>query len=383
MIERKRKRIIFIVNCLNVGGTERIVVDMCNNLNLQKYETTIISLSEPDANNSIFDVVPLKKEIKLLYYPYIFESDFSIRGYFKLISKSASHPSIHPVIHLIESLNPDIVHFHTSPRELIIGNHLKKGIKKVYTDHSLRLQTGVYGNVKTFLLARMFRKFYRNFHVITVSEAIRENLIRLNILNTRKKNLTLPNVIDTDFFKNTSSSKPSHLSVIYVARLVDGKGHEDLIKAWSLLNIPDKRLMLVGPDLLNGRLQRLATELNCKDTIDFTDAVSNPREWMQKANIAVFPSHKEGLPLSLLEKMSMELAVIASDIKELANIIHDGENGLLFKCGDPVSLSEKLKTLYDDKALRERLGISARTYVKKYHHMKNLQERLEIFYSEI
>jgi glycosyltransferase involved in cell wall biosynthesis len=382
--QQSKEHILFIINSLKVGGTEKIVIESCNNLDFTKFDVTIICLSEPDASNSILDVTPLAKEISIVYFSHHFDTDYSLFGYLKLFFNKSAYQQIKPIVDHIDSLKPQIVHFHTSPRELIIGNYLKYPVKKVFTDHTLRILPNQYGKIKTWLLITFFRRLYAKYNVIAVSAQIGKNLLELKIVHPKRKIIVVPNSIDTTFFDKSSAPSDEKLAVIYVSRISESKGHKDLIKAWSLLEtIPDKKLMIVGPDSLNGEIQRLAIESNCRDTIEFTGPVSNSKEWLLKANIAVFPSYKEGLPLSLLEKMSMQLPVIVYDIEELAAIIRDRQTGILCKTGDVIALSRHMLNLYKNKELREELGKNARAYVVQHHHSKNIQKEIEKFYSGI
>ncbi|HRG38056.1 MAG TPA: glycosyltransferase [Bacteroidia bacterium] len=381
MIQQKKEHIAFVINSLKVGGTEKIVVESCNNLDFTKYDVTIVCLSEHDASNSILDVTPLAKNINVVYFSYYFNADYSLLGYFKLFFNTSSHSTLKPVVDYLNTLKPQIVHFHTSPRELMIGTFLKYKVKKIFTDHTLRILPDQYGKIKTWLLILFFKRLYKHYDIITVSHQIKQNLIDLAIIHPKRKIIVVQNSIDTTFFDNPSPFVVEQLAVIYVSRIAEWKGHKDLIMAWSLLKaIPNKKLMIVGPDSLQGEMQRYASELNCSDSIEFTGTVSNSKEWLLKANIAVFPSYKEGLPLSLLEKMSMQLPVIVYDIEELASIIKDNQTGILCKTGDFHALAEKISQLYKNTELRKELGRNARSYVIQYHQAKNNQKEIEKFY---
>ena len=88
---------------------------------------------------------------------------------------------------------------------------------------------------------------------------------------------------------------------------------------------------------------------------------------LRKSAIGVFPSHQEGMPLALLEMMATGLPVVASNIPEIATIITDGYDGLLFEVGNVDDLAEKLQRVLSDETLRKKLGENARkTVLEKY-----------------
>jgi glycosyltransferase involved in cell wall biosynthesis len=71
-------------------------------------------------------------------------------------------------------------------------------------------------------------------------------------------------------------------------------------------------------------------------------------------------------PLKLFEYMAAGRAVVASRIGQIPEIVRDGETGLLTVPGDPVDLAAKIRCLYRDRHLRERLGCEARR--ESFHH---------------
>lgn len=372
-----KTKITYIINSLAIGGTEKVLIDNINSLDFNKYEVIIISLSLFDPNNNIFNVIQVNPNVRIFYFEFCSYHNYSIVGYFKLLFKSKQSFKVVDLINdVVHDFKPNIIHFHTSPRELVIRKFLNYRVKYVFTDHTLRNNNNEYGFIKSKALALIFRKLYSGFNVITVSEQIKNSLYENNVINKKRKILTILNCVNIDDFNNLNSNRiVDELNAIYVSRVENNKGHDDLIKAWALLkDISKKHLYIVGPDCLSGKMQDLAKKLDCWESITFTGPVLKPKEFLLKANIAVFPSYKEGLPLSLLEKMAMKLPVIVSDINELTTIITDGENGLTFKVGNSVDLSEKLRQLYLNPSLAAKLGENARKTVEvKYSSLKNSQ----------
>jgi glycosyltransferase involved in cell wall biosynthesis len=75
------------------------------------------------------------------------------------------------------------------------------------------------------------------------------------------------------------------------------------------------------------------------------------------AQIFCLPTaYPEGLPTVILEAGALRLPVIASPAGGIAEVIHDGETGLIVPAGNPVELSKALARLIHDQALREELG---------------------------
>jgi glycosyltransferase involved in cell wall biosynthesis len=79
-----------------------------------------------------------------------------------------------------------------------------------------------------------------------------------------------------------------------------------------------------------------------------------------RAHVAVLPSRREGLPLSLLEAAACGRALVATDVPGCRAIVVDGENGLLVPVDDPNALANAIQRLTDDPQLRERFALAAR-----------------------
>jgi glycosyltransferase involved in cell wall biosynthesis len=82
--------------------------------------------------------------------------------------------------------------------------------------------------------------------------------------------------------------------------------------------------------------------------------------WLQAADVFLLPSFREGLPISLLEAMACETAVIATSVGGIPEIVRSGENGRLVPPGDADALASALRELLLDASLRVRLGRAAR-----------------------
>jgi glycosyltransferase involved in cell wall biosynthesis len=157
-----------------------------------------------------------------------------------------------------------------------------------------------------------------------------------------------------------------------------------LIHAWSKLPSGiKKKLLLVGPDELNHEIHDLARKMVPDDSVVFLGEQLNIRELLAECDFAVLPSFKEGLPISLLEKMAMELPVVVSDIPELTSVIEDGVTGLIFKCGDADDLAAKLLVMIQDAALREKLGGNARSAVEERFGSRNIALPNEKVYENV
>jgi len=382
-VMNRKIKIIHIVNDFSVGGVSKIVLDLCTQRNFEAFEINIISLG---MNNDILQNNQLPDDIKCYFFNYSFPTSYSLISHFKhaflpILTKNKSQE----ILDLIISINPDILHFHTLPRELMIGILAKRKIKSelIYTDHSSRLNPGEYNFFIISTLSLIYRKLYRNFHLIPVSQNGERIIRTLSLLGKRKKLQLIKNQIPIKAVKKDKIPQDSSLNVVYVSRICNGKGHEELLHSWvSIQNKEKYKLFIIGPDSTNGNIEKLAKELNILQSVTFTGFQDDIISWLEKADIGVFPSHKEGLPLALLEKMAAGLPVIVADIPELKDIIKNNENGLTFKCGNSTDLAKQILLLIENKELRQALGKKARESLLS-QYSSSLSDKYEAFYKQI
>jgi glycosyltransferase involved in cell wall biosynthesis len=154
----------------------------------------------------------------------------------------------------------------------------------------------------------------------------------------------------------------------FVGRLLDDKGIRTLITAHRLLRsrIPAVRLLIAGsPDPAN---PASVTELEAKSWneqpgIIWLGNVGDIASLWAQAHVAVLPSRREGLPLSLMEAAACGRAMIASDVPGCREIVIHEVTGLLFPVDSAFALADAMGRLAGDPYLRARYAIAARKLV--------------------
>jgi glycosyltransferase involved in cell wall biosynthesis len=153
--------------------------------------------------------------------------------------------------------------------------------------------------------------------------------------------------------------------LVFAGRLVEKKGAAVLLDALAELDGVDWRLDLVGDGPLRAELARSAAALG--DRVTFRGQLTSEElaRTMARASIVVVPSvpaasgDQDGLPVVLLEAMTLGCAVIASALPGLDEALTDGETGVLVPAGDAGALRKALRELLGDPDRRERLGRAA------------------------
>ncbi len=146
---------------------------------------------------------------------------------------------------------------------------------------------------------------------------------------------------------------------------------------------PDLHFVMVGDGPEEDRLRAQVLEAGMQNVITFTGRISEVRPWLAAMDIYLMTSEFEGLPVAMLEAMSMELPVVATRAGGIGEAVTDQETGFLAEVSDWESLEQPLQTLITDAALRGRVGHKARTRVQRNFSIERMTRELELIYDQV
>jgi glycosyltransferase involved in cell wall biosynthesis len=179
--------------------------------------------------------------------------------------------------------------------------------------------------------------------------------------------------------------------VVFVGRLIDWKGIEDLLDAAALAGeeLPGLRVVIAGSGPLGEHLTRRVDELRLTDRVHFAGWLDREEvtALQAAADIVAVPSRtaadgsREAQGLSVVEAMALGKAVIATRTGGIPDAITDGKNGVLVPEADPAALAKALVRLAGDPALVARLGTAAKASVQRYSWPACAAKFIEVFES--
>ena len=201
--------------------------------------------------------------------------------------------------------------------------------------------------------------------ILSVSEDLKVHIINLGI--DENKIHVVPNGVDTEIFKpagkehaRTILNLPQEKKIVlFIGALRKIKGVDYLIEAAKNFVDTNTDLYMVGrDDGLKKSLEKRAEELKIADFIKFTGPVNHEDIplLISASDILVLPSLSEGRPNVILEALSCEIPVVATDVGGIPELMLDGETGYLVHAKNPTQLSEKINKLLEDKSRREKMG---------------------------
>jgi glycosyltransferase involved in cell wall biosynthesis len=179
---------------------------------------------------------------------------------------------------------------------------------------------------------------------------------------------------------------PSDAMVLgYVGRIMQIKGINELMAAWSELKVlhPKLHLLVVGSfDNRDSIPREIATILTTDPRVHMTGFVSNTEALYATMDVLALPSYHEGFPVVLLEAAAMALPVVASRIPGTIDAIQDGTTGSLVPPRDSAALASSIDRYLQEPDLRRRHGLAARQRVMRDFQPAELWAAVHSTYSE-
>lgn len=292
---------------------------------------------------------------------------------------------------LISNEDFSLIHCHTPvggilTRLAAIGAR-HKGTKVIYTAHGFHFFKGApMVNWLIYFLAEWLCSFFTDT-LITINKEDYNNALKLLHAKSVKY---IPGVgVDTDYFFGTDEKRQELLSLIGanevsvillgVGELSDRKNHSVSIKALSHLKNKNTHLVIAGRGEKLDELTRLCKELKVENRVHLLGFRNDIAELMKSADIFVFPSLQEGLPVALMEAMSCSMPSVCSKIRGNVDLI-DEKCGILCEKDDVNAFSEAIDKLVADKSLRDSMAESAKEKSKEYD-IKIISEYMKEIYS--
>lgn len=346
------KRVLFIINSLGLGGAERVVVSLANQMASEGNIVYIIYFK----NKCVFEVNSKVKTICL--HKSLSKSPFEI-----IKNKWALEKVIKS---LEEEGSFDLITAHLFYSHLIC--RLSKYSNKVsYVMHSI--YSRMFNRNKLYL--SLFKFMYNGRNLICVSQGLRNEFINYWKIDKAKSILVINNPIDIDYImKKAKEEIPvKDKYIISAGRLTKIKQFDVLIIAYLFSSLKkDYKLLIIGEGEDRERLEGIIHRFNGENYVILRGYEKNPYKWIKNAAIYVCTSSYECFPLAFLESLCCNTPVVSFNCeygpKEILtgelkkylvknhhvdDLIETMERAVL----DPHEISEEYYMSYDVKKIAE------------------------------
>jgi glycosyltransferase involved in cell wall biosynthesis len=175
--------------------------------------------------------------------------------------------------------------------------------------------------------------------------------------------------------------------LVCVANFRPQKDHLSLLRAMTTVarNVPEAHLLLVGADgeaAYRASVVRAVEELGLGRHVSVLGQRSDVPAVLRGSDVGVLSSASEGLPLALIEYGMAGLAAVATSVGQCPDVLDEGRAGLLVPPGSPERLAEALVVLLRDPARRSALGAGLAARVRDRHGARAALDRVGEVYEE-
>ncbi len=291
---------------------------------------------------------------------------------------------------LIKNGKYDIVHTHTPNASvcvrLVCRKLRKKGLKVFYTAHGFHFYKGApIFNWVIFYPIEWICSWITDV-LITINK---EDFERAKKKLHAKKVEYVPGVgMDTEKFSISidKQEKRKELGVsendnvlLSVGELSKRKNHKVVIDALKKIDTTNVKYLIVGKGDLREYIEKKIRGLNLENCVQLLGFRSDIKELCYAADVFVFPSLQEGLPVALMEAMAVGMPVVCSKIRGNTDLIEEGKNGFMCSPYDAAGFAKGIERVIQDINLRKKMETENIKIIKNFDNKIAVEKIKEIY----
>ena len=169
----------------------------------------------------------------------------------------------------------------------------------------------------------------------------------------------------------------------YIGRLTHGKGLNALLSAVAKHGESNWHIALIGEGEQEAELKTLAETLNISERVCFYGFRPDRIAMLKHFDVFVLPSHSEGIPRCLMEAMTAEVPIVATDIAGCRNLIDGETTGLLFDVDDEQGLASAINTIKNNPEKRSAIIKDAKDFIYKNYSANRMAKEYETLYANM
>jgi glycosyltransferase involved in cell wall biosynthesis len=375
MIANKKIKVLFRLRSLEMGGVQRVILDLLRNLPKEKFEITLmLNLYQGELTTEI------PKDIKLIALAkgkeYFSQNKIinSLQLVFRRIK--LKFLDIFPSIIYPEKYDLEIAPSYTE-FEMVLNSPNKNSRKIGWFHSDVSYDTDKNRVMKRINLMKKFdwmifgseqtRQVIDDcYHVKYPKSSVIYNVIKLS--EVRKK---------AEEFNVNFEIRPAFISI---GRLHSRKGYAELMKIHKkLLN---EGLMhsitIIGGGFEMENLKKQAKELDVEKTFLLLDSQKNPWPYVKASDYFILPSKSESYPLTIGEVMGLHKPIISTNVGGIPEMIDNGKDGILVNC-DENEIFEAMKKILTEPELVKKIKEETKNADEKFDENKIYQQIIEVF----
>ena len=380
------KRILFVIGSLELGGAEYHLVQVTKNLKTRGWhpELFVMNFKGPLIGELESQGIPIHYSKKL------FSKAKKIFG--QRVVSIANKFQMFLCLYLLLLKNKfHVIHFFL-PTAYVFG-----GLTSLLTLSRPRIMSR--RSMNNYQMNHPFLRSLEHFlhprmDIICANSKVVAHQLTLEGVKTSQLEL-IYNGVCLERYKNpmnrlhvrkSLSVEADALLLIVVANLIPYKGHQDLLKALSIIkdDLPlSWRCLFVGrDDGIGMQLHEMSVKLGLENHLLWLGSTRDIVELQFAADIGILPSHQEGFSNAVIEGLAAYLPMIVSDVGGNSEAVENGISGIVYKAGDISELAISILSMCNEDK-RRNFGQRGRERVEREFNLPVMIERYEEMYLHI
>jgi len=374
-VNRRRIRVVHVLDNLNTGGTELNAVRTAEQLDRDRFDVRFLCLQAHG---------PLRARLDAAGVPV---QEISVTS---LVSASAFR-RVREIAKLVKGEQIDVVHAHDP-----YANALAAPAVRLARTGAVIASHRWWRDVHRHRVRWANRLAYRFVdRVLANSPAVGELVVREEGVS-RKQLVVIPNFVDENAFAPLTEQRrlalreqfglsAGDIAVGIVANLYPVKNHAMLLRGAARITAawPTVRFVLVGEGHERESLSKLAQDLGIADRVLMPGRIAHEPGLPGVFDVTTLTSREEGFPNWVVESMAAGRAVVAANVGGVPDAVVHGETGLLVEPDDDEALAAGLDRLLRDNDLRTRMGKAGAARARSLYHVTTVMSALESLYGEL
>jgi glycosyltransferase involved in cell wall biosynthesis len=309
----------------------------------------------------------LEREVDLVYLPTVSHRRLRDSGTVSLRNVVIALSQYVRFVSCLARFRPQIVHVHTSCGiAWLKDTFFLLAAKTCGCRVVLHMHSSYFAGFNATPTRRSLSRWYTRqilIHADAVVTVAAEWARRLERAIPGCRTYSLLNCVVVDTVRAPLRRRTGSARALFIGSVGPSKGVFDLLEAMRQLKSRGSQLHLsvAGDEERPGDLRRaraVLAESGLDETCEFVGPVRGEAKTrlLEDSDLFVLPSYNEGLPVALLEALAAGLAVVATPVGGIPEVVLDGHNGFLVPCGDAGALADRLALLADDRDLRDLFG---------------------------
>lgn len=355
-------KVFHIIPTLEVGGAEKLLINICKNLDKNKFSVNIVTLYKlhdsfflEELKRNHINIIELNKKI-----------GFDLNIFFKLYK-------------IFKKYKPDVINTHLYVIPYVFLPAFLGRIKvRVHTVHSIASKE-ISSKLKRKIIKIAYKYF--GFIPIGISDYVKKSILKEYRLKENKVECIYNGIDTSKFSLNTGYLNNNQIIFINVARLNEAKNQSLLIDAFKLVKekVQDTKLYIVGDGELRNKIEKKIEELDLKNDVILKGQKENINKELNNASVFVLSSNYEGLPLSVLEAMACGLPIVTTDAGGVIDIVKNNYNGYIVEKNNKNELANAMLKICNNKELMRDMGMKSYGLSKKYDIKKVASEYEKLY----